>query len=53
MTLYVDRANIFYNAGEYQKALADLRECLSRDPRNKSLYEKLIDRASQKIEKPN
>lgn len=53
MTLYMERGNIFYSAGEYQNALADYRECLRLDPRNKALYEKLIDRVNQKIEKLN
>jgi tetratricopeptide (TPR) repeat protein len=53
MSLQSARADIYYNAGEYQKALAEFRECLRLDPRNKTYYEKQIERVSQKIEKPN
>ena len=51
-SLYRERGDIFFNAGEYQKALAIYEELLRRDPINKSTYQRLIDRVNQSIEKP-
>ena len=49
--LYRERGDIFFNAGDYSKALAVYEDLLRRDPINETSYQKAIDRVNQAIEK--